>query len=133
MQNLILNMNPITEKALKIQQGLTDQFSGCYELLYRQLKNSKSVIKLCSSISIIKLCDWVFKLSIYEPLTPLGIMLWCGVSTCAMVAWCAYFPGGSSLRHSLLCRLMAFEDCALSIPLCASLFSFSIGSRSISD
>ena len=40
-KNLILSMDPNTEKTMKIECELTDLFSGYHEL-HRQLKNSKS-------------------------------------------------------------------------------------------
>ena len=54
LQNLILSMDPDTEKALKIQRGLTDLFSGYHEL-HRQLKNSKSQSLITDYISCNKI------------------------------------------------------------------------------
>lgn len=41
LQNQVLTMDPDTERALKIQRGLTDLFSG-YQELHKELINSKS-------------------------------------------------------------------------------------------
>lgn len=41
LQNEIFNMDPDTERAMKLQRGLNDLFSG-YQELYKQLKKSTS-------------------------------------------------------------------------------------------